>query len=110
MFYRLKDDVSLRKWRFVDRAYYKKGVDHALGVSKEEFETLLLCDGEHDIEENSVIQNLLKRGLIEKCDKGNKPNKWSMLHEYDNYYFPRMNLMITGKCNLNCLHCFNAFL
>ena len=23
-------------------------------------------------------------------------------------YFPRMNLMITGKCNLNCLHCFNA--
>ena len=108
MFYRLKDDVGLRKWRYVDRAYYRKGADHALGVSKDEFEILLLCDGEHDIDENSVSQNLLKRHLIEKCDKGHKPNEWSMLHEYDNYYFPRMNLMITGKCNLNCLHCFNA--
>ena len=108
MFYRLKDDVGLRKWRYVDRAYYRKGVDHALGVSKEEFETLLLCDGEHDFEDNSVIQNLLERGLIERCDKGAKPSEWSLLHEYDNYYFPRMNLMITGKCNLNCLHCFNA--
>lgn len=108
MFYRLKDDVGLRKWRYVDRAYYRKGVDHALGVSKEEFEILLLCDGEHDIEDNSVVENLLKRELIQKCEKGTKPNEWSILHEYDNYYFPRMNLMITGKCNLNCLHCFNA--
>ena len=108
MFYRLKDNIGLRKWRYVDRAYYRKGVDHALGVSKDEFETLLLCDGEHDLEDNSVVQNLLKRDLIERCEKGVKPNEWSILHEYDNYYFPRMNLMITGKCNLNCLHCFNA--
>ena len=108
MFYRLKDNIGLRKWRYVDRAYYRKGVDHALGVSKDEFETLLLCDGEHDLEDNSVLQNLLKRDLIERCEKSVKPNEWSILHEYDNYYFPRMNLMITGKCNLNCLHCFNA--
>ena len=108
MFYRLKDDIALRKWRYVDRAYYKKGVDQAQGVSKEEFETLLICDGEHGLNDNSVVQNLIKRNLIEKCNKGDKPNEWSMLHEYDNYYFPRMNLMITGKCNLNCLHCFNA--
>ena len=26
----------------------------------------------------------------------------------DNRYFPAMNWMITGKCNYNCLHCFNA--
>ena len=108
MFYRLKDDIALRKWRYVDRAYYRKGVDQALGVSKEEFETLLLCDGEHDLNDNSVLQNLIKRNLIEKCNKGDSPTEWSKLHEYDNYYFPRMNLMITGKCNLNCLHCFNA--
>ena len=28
--------------------------------------------------------------------------------ECDNRYFPAMNWMITGKCNYNCLHCFNA--
>ena len=108
MYFRLKDNVALRKWRYVDRAFYRKGVDHALGVSKEEFELLLLCDGNHDLEKNDLIEGLLQRRIIEQCNKGDEPNQWSKLHEYDNYYFPRMNLMITGKCNLNCLHCFNA--
>jgi len=108
MYYRLKDDIALRKWKYVDRAIYRKGIDHALGVSEKEFELLLLCDGEHDIEPTPYLAGLLKQGYIEECKKGDKANPWSLLHEYDNYYFPKMNLMITGKCNLNCLHCFNA--
>ena len=108
MYYRLKDDVALRKWKYVDRAIYRKSDDVASGVSKEEFELLLLCDGEHDIEPSPYLSALLSRRLIEECQKGEKPSEWSLLKEYDNYYFPRMNLMITGKCNLNCLHCFNA--
>ena len=107
MYYRLKDNVGLRRWRYVDRAIYIKDVDHALGATKEEFELLLQCDGEHDLESPYLI-NLLNRNFIEECQKGDHPSEWSLLHEYDNYYFPRMNLMITGKCNLNCLHCFNA--
>ena len=108
MYYRLKDDIALRKWKYVDRAIYRKSDDVASGVSKEEFELLLLCDGEHDIEPSPYLSTLLSRRLIEECQKGEKPSEWSLLKEYDNYYFPRMNLMITGKCNLNCLHCFNA--
>ena len=108
MFYKLKDNIALRKWRYVDRAIYVKGNDHAFGISKEEFEILLLCDGRHDIEPNLYLNNLLTHGYIESCQEGDEPSKWSLLKEYDNYYFPRMNLMITGKCNLNCLHCFNA--
>lgn len=108
MYYRLKDNVALRKWRYVDRAIYFKGAENACGISKEEFEILLLCDAQHDISPNPYLVNLLSRGLIEECEKDAKVNPWSLLHEYDNYYFPKMNLMITGKCNLNCLHCFNA--
>lgn len=108
MFYRLKDNIALRKWRYVDRAIYIKNNENAVGISKEEFELLLKCDGEHDLEPNPYLANLLSLGYIEKCNQGDKPSPWSVLHEYDNYYFPRMNLMITGKCNLNCLHCFNA--
>ena len=108
MFYRLKDNIALRKWRYVDRAIYIKNNENAVGISKEEFELLLKCDGEHDLEPDPYLANLLSLGYIEKCNQGDKPNPWSVLHEYDNYYFPRMNLMITGKCNLNCLHCFNA--
>jgi len=108
MFYRSTSNTALRKWKYVDRAIYRRGTDHALGVSKEEFELLLLCDGKHDIAPNSRLTKLLSLGYIEECKEGEEPSKWSTLKEYDNYYFPRMNLMITGKCNLNCLHCFNA--
>ena len=108
MYYRVKNDVALRKWKLVDRALYMIGSDCAFGVSKEEWNLLLLCDAEHDIEPSPYLANLLSNGYIEECKKGEKPSEWSLLKEYDNYYFPRMNLMITGKCNLNCLHCFNA--
>ena len=108
MYYRLNENVALRKWRYVDRAIYFKGNDCASPLSKEEFEIALKCDGKHDIEPGPYLANLLSSGIIEKCNKGDKVNEWSLLKEYDNYYFPRMNLMITGKCNLNCLHCFNA--
>ena len=108
MYYRLKDHVALRKWRYVDRAVYIKGMDRAVGVPQKEFDILLNCDGEHDIPRSPFLVNLLTQNYIEPCEKGNSPSEWSKLKEYDNYYFPRMNLMITGKCNLNCLHCFNA--
>ena len=108
MYYRLKDNIALRKWKYVDRAVYIKGVECATGVNKNEWELLLLCDGEHDIEPNIYLSGLLSNGYIEECEKGQKLNEWSKLKEYGNFYFPKMNLMITGKCNLNCLHCFNA--
>ena len=108
MYYRLKDHIALRKWRYVDRAIYVKGNENAIGCSKEEFELLLKCDGNHDIEDNIYLTNLLSKDFIERCEKGKEPSEWSKFKEYDNYYFPKINLMITGRCNLNCLHCFNA--
>ena len=108
MFYKIANNIGLRKWKYVDRAIYVKGVDHALGIQKEEFETLLLCDGNHDISDNKYIDSLLNKKFIVPCKKGDTISNWSQYKEYDNMYFPKMNLMITGKCNLNCLHCFNA--
>jgi len=108
MFYRLKDDIALRKWRYVDRAVYRKGMDLATGISEEAFDILLTCDGAHDLEPGPLLSELVDRGLIEECNEGEGPSDWSALREYDNLYFPRINLMITGRCNMNCLHCFNA--
>ena len=77
MYYRLKDNIALRKWRYVDRAIYIRGNDHALSVSKEEFELLLLCDGKHDIEPNPYLATLLSYGYIEQCKEGDEPSNWS---------------------------------
>ena len=108
MHYRLSPQIALRKWKYVDRAIYVRGREHALGASKEEFALLLLCDGHHDLEESPLLLNLEQRGYINKCQEGEEPTEWSKFKEYPNMYFPKMNLMITGRCNLNCLHCFNA--
>ena len=37
MYYRLKNDVAIRKWKYIDRAIYIKGSENAVPVSKEEF-------------------------------------------------------------------------
>ena len=109
MYYKIRENIALREWKYVSRAIYIKGIDHALRIDKDEFEMLLKCDGKNDLNQNDeIIQKLMQKGYIIPCNKGEEPNPWSKLIKYDNLYFPRMNLMITGKCNMNCLHCFNA--
>ena len=108
MYYRICDDTALRKWKFVPRAYYKLDLTEAEGLGEKQFETMLLCDGEHELEESPVLKGLIDLGLVEPCEKGEAPSEWSRLKEYPHRYFPKINLMITGKCNYNCIHCFNA--
>ena len=108
MYFTLPSYIGLRSWQKVPCAYYMKRFPYAKPLSRREFETMLLCDGEHDIEFDDTVASLALRRLIVSCDKGQKPSEWSRLKNYDNLYFPCMNLMITGKCNYNCLHCFNA--
>ncbi len=93
---------------FVPGAYYVKNMLPAKSLSAEEWDALLLCDGEHDLESSGIIASLVERGLIEPCEKGEHPTDWSRPKKYPHRYFPAINFMITGKCNYNCIHCFNA--
>lgn len=108
MYYKLPEYIALRSWQLVPCAYLVRYSPYAQPLTKREFETMLLCDGEHDIEFDETVAELAVRKLIISCEKGEHPSEWSLHKSYDNRYFPKMNLMITGKCNYNCLHCFNA--
>ena len=108
MYYRIKENIALRSWMFVPGAYYVKNELPAISLSPEEMDIMLMCDGEHDIEDSALLQDLLSRGLIESCERGQHPSEWSAYKKYPHRHFPKMNFMITGKCNCNCLHCFNA--
>ena len=108
MTYILNKNIALRSWWRVPYAYYRKGVRDAQRLTKEEFELLSFCDGQTDIEDSELLSLLIARGFIEKCEKGEKSlDPWQKM-DCDNRYFPAMNWMLTGKCNYNCLHCFNA--
>ena len=108
MYYILNKSVALRSWARSPYAYYIRGIRDAQRLSREEYDVLKLCDALHDIEDSKVIKELSQKGFAIPCKKG----EYALLDwqdkKYENRYFPAMNWMITGKCNYNCLHCFNA--
>ncbi|MBE7008749.1 MAG: radical SAM protein [Ruminococcaceae bacterium] len=108
MYYRLCDDYALRAWKFVNHAMYCRCAPAPLRVDAETFELLLACDGEHDLEESDALKSLTERGVIAPCEQGERPSEWSRYRRYPHRMVPGMNLMLTGKCNYNCRHCFNA--
>ena len=109
MYYILNKNVALRSWWLVPYAYYFRHSRTALGLKKEEFELLSLCDGLHDIEPSTLTERMVSREMIFPVQKGAVSlTEWQKPLVCDNRYMPSMNWMITGKCNYNCLHCFNA--
>lgn len=108
MRYILNSNVGLRSWWRSPYAMYIKGVRDAKRLTREEYEFLSHCDGDTDLPAQGLAESLLRRGLIVPCVFGDeKLEPWQNM-VCDNRYFPAMNWMITGKCNYNCLHCFNA--
>ena len=107
-YYRIADDVALRSWPRIPHAYYTRGARSAHGLSRDEFDLMTCCDGSHELAESELLASLLERGLVEPCPRGKAPSPWSRHKAYRNEYMPMINFMVTGKCNYNCLHCFNA--
>lgn len=108
MYYLLNPNVALRSWRLVPYAYYVRYRRNAMGLKQEEYELLSQCDGQHDLKDSDLLESLVQRGLAVPCSQGETLTEWQKPRVCDNRYFPAMNWMITGKCNYNCLHCFNA--
>lgn len=107
--YILNPSIALRGWRLVPYAYYIQGVRDAKGLKKDEFELLLRCDGREELDSSSpLVRELTRRGLIRPAGDGETLSERQKYRFCDNRYFPAMNWMITGKCNYNCRHCFNA--
>lgn len=106
--YKLSEHIALRSWWLVPYAFYIKGQKNAIGLKKDEYELLCRCDGQQELPESKLLQELLERGLITTCKPGEQLSEWQKPKACDNRYVPAMIWMITGKCNYNCLHCFNA--
>jgi radical SAM protein with 4Fe4S-binding SPASM domain len=108
-YYILDENIALRSWLYVPYAYYTKNVRTAKKLTQDEFILLDFCDGNHDIEECDILERLVERGLCHPCKEGEYSiSQWQRPHVYEHRYFPSMIWMVTGKCNYNCLHCFNA--
>ncbi len=113
MRYLLNPNIALRSWLLVPYAYYIRGERNARGLKEEEFMFLAACDGRNELpdeQESALTARFLANGFITKAAQGEAMtgSDWNRPRMYMNRYFPAMNWMITGKCNYNCIHCFNA--
>ena len=108
MYYRLNDNYALRAWKFAPHGLYHRYTASPIRVDDETYELLRKCDGLTDLDDCDELRALAGAGVIEPCEKGELPCEWSRYREYGHRFVPAMNLMITGKCNYNCRHCFNA--
>ena len=79
MYYRLDENIALRKWADTGYAYYKKGAKYARFLTPKEAEIMLNCDGEHDIETDDTVMMFILKELIVPCEKGEKNSEWSSL-------------------------------
>ncbi len=108
MFYIINPQIGIRSWWRTPYAYYIRGVRDAQRLTQKEFEFLYQCDGLTELESSEFSETLVRKGFIRPCKKGEKSLTAWQRKVCDNRYFPAINWMITGKCNYNCLHCFNA--
>lgn len=109
MAYLLNPKYALRSWWLVPYAYYTAHHPYAGKLTKEEFEFLAQCDGEQELPESALAKALVERGMITPCEKGTaRLNPWQKPMSCNNRYVPHIMISLTGRCNLNCLHCFNA--
>lgn len=108
MYLKLNPKLALRSWIGIPYAYYMDGKLDAEALPKEAYERLQLCDGMHEIPDDPLTDGLVKHGFCTPCEKDDCPSENSLARFCMNRYFPAVNWAITGKCNYNCLHCFNA--
>ena len=76
MYYILNPNIALRSWWLVPYAYYTKGIRNAIGLKKEEFELLSICDGRHDIEMTPLLNRFVLTGMVnQNLDKNRSQDR-----------------------------------
>lgn len=108
MKYILNKEFALRSWIDSPYSIISKNKDRAIKVGKDRFELLKKCDGIEDIESSDLLTSTINDGYISKAKDGETISEWQQYKRFENIYIPAIFLRVTGICNFNCKHCFNA--
>jgi hypothetical protein len=82
-------------------------------LNREQFAVLLDCDGNTDIDEKKLSDdvrvffnhNIANKNIL-PCEKGQQLKSYQKYQYYDNQFKGGVQWSITGKCNYRCKHCF----
>lgn len=108
MKYILNEDYGLRSWMNAFFGLVKRGTPGLRVMPPENFFVLTDCDGGHELESSVFLDRMQVEGIVRPALPGERLSGWQQYWDYDNYFFQRLCWMLTGRCNYNCRHCFNA--
>ena len=110
--YVINEKYALRSWRDNLRALAIQNSTHINSLTPALFKTLLFCDGTYDFSpdemETDAFRFLVENHTIRESMEGEQLHEWQKFRICDNNRKSVIDLRITGRCNLNCPHCFNA--
>ena len=110
--YVINEKYALRSWRDHPRALAIQNSAHINPLTPALFKTLLFCDGTYDFSpdetETDAFRFLTEHRAIREAADGERLHEWQKFRICDNNRKSVIDLRITGRCNLNCPHCFNA--
>lgn len=113
MLYRLTPNYALRGWEQMVQTLIYRPQNQIYPLSVEDFQLLLLCDGETELnniplnpEMKAALQKYKNAGVIASCSQPSPLDRDQYYHYYHNRYVYNILWSITGRCNYRCRHCY----
>lgn len=113
MIYKLKQNYVLRGWNKKAWVLVHRPENSYRTLTKTEFQALLLCDGNTNLEGDYVtddmraaMERLKKESIVELVETAASLDEDQCYHYYDNRFVRSVFWSVTGKCNYRCRHCF----
>ena len=113
MFYKLKKCYVLRGWEKMPWILVQRPNNKTIVLNQEDFQVLLLCDGETNLENTEwnlpvkkILRKLEDKEYIEKCENPSPIDSDQNYQYYKNRHVQSIIWSITGKCNFRCRHCY----
>ncbi|MEJ1298345.1 MAG: radical SAM protein [Candidatus Sedimenticola sp. (ex Thyasira tokunagai)] len=110
---RLGSDWLLRGWSDTPIAIVNRKTGEVRPLTKKAFYVTDSCDGNTNFdsfaflpEHNALLDALINQGIAETCNKGDLRSAHQEYRKANNPQLSGIHWCITGRCNLNCRHCF----
>ena len=110
---KLKKDWLLRGWVDAPMTVAHRIKGNVIRLNEKWFYTIESCDGQTDFnslaflpEHRAILDEFIREGIVETCQEGDSIEPFQQYRKTDNPCLIAIDWCVTGKCNLNCRHCY----
>ncbi|MDD3279712.1 MAG: radical SAM protein [Lachnospiraceae bacterium] len=109
----LNEALALKGYRGLPHALVDRKTGVAEPLNRRDFFLFNICDGTIDLdvimlseEQRKRLDELKQQNLITYLETAVPVDKARRYRRTDNYYIRSVHWSVTGRCNLNCRHCY----